>query len=175
MLRQSDELRWYAVYTAPRAEKKVSERFNQEGIEHYLPLQTVRRRWSDRVKEVIVPVVNGYIFVRIRTVDFIRVIHVYGALAFVREEGLPVAIPDNQIDRLQFMVEHADEPVECTQESFERGETIIITKGPLEGMMAELVELKGKHKVLIRLEKFGCAITTVPMSFVEKAIVVNSK
>jgi len=34
--------------------------------------------------------------------------------------------------------------------------------------MGELVEMKGKHKVLIRLEKFGCAITTVPASFVEK-------
>ena len=63
--------KWYAVYTAPRAEKKVSERFVQEGIEHYLPIQTVKRRWSDRIKEVQVPVVNGYIFVRIMPTDFI--------------------------------------------------------------------------------------------------------
>lgn len=163
-----NELHWYAVYTAPRAEKKVSERFTQEGIEHYLPLQTVKRRWSDRIKEVIVPVVNGYIFVHIHACDFIKVTHIYGALAFVREGGKPVAIPDTQLDRLRFMVERADEPVECTQESFEHGESIIITKGPLEGMMGELVEIKGKHKVMIRLEKFGCAITTVPLSFVEK-------
>ena len=44
----------------------------------------------------------------------------------------------------------------------------VVTKGPLTGMMGELVEMKGKHKVLIRLERFGCAITTVPMSFVER-------
>jgi transcription antitermination factor NusG len=25
---------WFAVYTAPRAEKKVRERFQQSGIEH---------------------------------------------------------------------------------------------------------------------------------------------
>jgi hypothetical protein len=35
-------------------------------------------------------------------------------------------------------------------------------------MMGELLEMKGKHKVLIRLERFGCAITTVPMSFIER-------
>ena len=160
---------WYAVYTAPRAEKKVSERFTIEGIEHYLPLQTVKRRWSDRVKEVQVPVVNGYIFVNILTTEFKKITNVYGALAFVREGGLPVSIPANQIEQLRFMVEHASEPVEYTQESFEHGESIIIIKGPLEGMMGELVEIKGKHKVVVRLERFGCAITTVPLSFVEKA------
>jgi transcription antitermination factor NusG len=164
------ELRWYAVYTAPRAEKKVSERLTFEGIEHYLPLQTVKRRWSDRIKEVQVPVVNGYIFVHITDSDFKNVTNVYGALAFVREGGQPVGIPDNQLERLRFMVEHSEEPVEYHQESFEHGETITITKGPLAGMMGELVEMKGKHKVLIRLERFGCAITTVPMSFVEKVV-----
>jgi len=164
----NDELRWYAVYTAPRAEKKVSERFLQEGIEHYLPLQKVKRKWSDRIKVVEVPVVNGYIFVHIGTTQFIKVTHVYGALSFVREGGQPSPIPDKQLETLRFMVENADDEVEYIQESFDRGESIMITKGPLAGMMGELVEMKGKHKVLIRLEKFGCAITTVPASFVEK-------
>jgi len=167
---QSDKLRWYAVYTAPRAEKKVSERFTQEAIEHYLPLQTVKRRWSDRVKEVLVPVVNGYIFVQIPITDFRKVTTIYGAIAFVREGGQPVAIPDKQLEGFRFMVEHADEPVEYSQESFEHGEAIIITKGPLEGMMGELVEIKGKHQVVVRLERFGCAITTVPLSFIQKVV-----
>jgi transcription termination/antitermination protein NusG len=164
----NDEFRWYAVYTAPRAEKKVSERFLQEGIEHYLPLQKVKRKWSDRIKIVEVPVVNGYIFVHIPATQFIKVTNVYGALSFVREGGQPTAIPDNQVDVLRFMVDNADEPIEYTHESFDRGESIIITKGPLTGMLGELVEMKGKHKVLVRLEQFGCAITTVPMSFIER-------
>jgi len=168
MIMQSDKFRWYAVYTAPRAEKKVSERFSDAGIEHYLPLQTVKRRWSDRVKEVIVPVVNGYIFVHIPSVDFDKVTKVYGAIAFVREFGQPVPIPDNQMDNLRLMVECSDEPVEFSIENFERGESITITKGPLEGMSGELIEVKGKHKVLIRLERFGSAVTTVPFSFIER-------
>lgn len=168
MIGQSDEHRWYAVYTAPRAEKKLSERFDQEGIEHYLALQKVKRRWSDRVKEVIVPVINGYIFVHIPSVNFRKVVSVYGAIAFVKEGGMPTPIPDNQIKRLKFMIENADEPVEYTQDSFEHGETIRICKGPLEGMMGELVEIKGKHRVMVRLERFGCAMTTVPASFIEK-------
>ena len=168
MIKPVDALRWYAVYTAPRAEKKVSERFLQDGIEHYLALQKVKRRWSDRVKEVIVPVINGYIFVHIPTTDFYKVIGTYGAIAFVKEGGIPTPIPDSQMKRLQFMIDHAEEPVEYTQESFEHGEKIRICKGPLEGMMGELVEVKGKHKVMVRLERFGCAMTTVPDSFIER-------
>ena len=165
---QSDNFRWYAVYTAPRAEKKVSERFSEAGIEHYLALQTVKRRWSDRVKEVVIPVVNGYIFVRIQPKDFDKVTKIYGAIAFVREGGQPVAIPDNQMDNLRLMVGCSDEPVEFSTEQFDRGEIVSINKGPLEGMMGELIELKGKHKVLVRLERFGSAITTVPVSFIER-------
>jgi len=167
-----DELRWYAVYTAPRAEKKVSERFKLEGIEHYLPIQTVKRRWSDRIKEVEVPVVSGYIFVRIRYAESVKVTNVYGALSFVREGGKPVAIPEAQLTRLRFMVEHSEEPVEYTRESYEHGENITIMKGPLTGITGELVEMKGKNKVLIRIERFGCAITTIPMSFVQKTQIV---
>jgi len=167
---QSEKLSWYAVYTAPRAEKKVSERFADAGIEHYLALQKVKRRWSDRIKEVLIPVVNGYIFVHIQGKDLEKVTKIYGAIAFVREGGQPVAIPDCQIENLRLMVEGADEPIEFSVEDFARGESVTITKGPLKGMMGELIEVKGKHKVLIRLERFGSAITTVPVSFIEKFV-----
>ena len=163
-----DESHWYAVYTAPRAEKKVSERFEVDGIEHYLPLQKVMRRWSDRLKEVIVPVVNGYIFVHIPTSDFKKIVNTYGAIAFVREAGVPVAIPDNQMERLKFMVNYSEEPVEFSPEQFEPGETVTISRGSLQGLIGELVHVKGKHKVVIRLDRFGCALTEVPLSFLEK-------
>jgi transcription antitermination factor NusG len=168
-MKQDHQIRWYAVYTAPRAEKKVSERFMQTEIEHYLPLQKVKRRWSDRIKEVEIPVINGYIFVHIPQSDFLKVTNVYGALSFVREVGHPAPIPAVQIENLKRMVEQADEPVELSRESFEHGETITITKGPLQGLMGELIEMKGHFRVAIRLERFGCALTTVPMSFIERS------
>ena len=125
------------------------------------------------MKMVEVPVVNGYIFVHIPYTDYKKVTSIYGALSFVREGGKPAVIPDNQLTRLRFMVEHSDEPVECTHESYEQGEKIIITKGPLAGITGELIEMKGKHKVLIRLERFGCAITSIPMAYVEKLVACN--
>ncbi len=159
---------WYAVYTAPRAEKKVSERFISLGIKHYLPMRKVKHRWSDRIKEVLLPVVNGYIFVCINNLEFNNVTKVYGAVAFVRERGTPVQIPENQICIMQKMVELSEEPIEFNSENHVRGENITVTKGPLQGMIGELVEVNGKHRVMIRINGLGCAITSVPLSFIKK-------
>lgn len=165
---------WYAVYTAPRAEKKVSERFEKEGIEHYLPLQTVKRRWSDRIKDVVVPVINGYIFVHIYPTETQNVLNVFGAIAFVKEFYKPVPIPEEQINRLKFMVDFSDEPIEFSIDTFQPGESVVINRGSLQGLMGELVEIQGKHKVLVRLTSFGCALTTVPYSFLEKVAAVKA-
>jgi len=162
----SEKVHWYALYTAPRAEKKVAERFTESGIEHYLPIQKVMRKWSDRMKEVEVPVVNGYIFVHISELQFKSVLNTYGAIQFVREFGKPVPIPDKQLARLRFMVDNADGPVDFSLEDLSPGTPISIIRGPMQGLVGELKEIKGKHHVVIRLDKFGYAITTVQLSFV---------
>jgi len=157
---------WYAVYTAPRAEKKVSERFTNLGIKHYLPLKKVKHQWSDRVKEVVSPVINGYIFVNITTCEFQNVTNTYGAIAFIREGGNPIQIPEYQINYIQKMVEMAEDTIEFSNEKYDSGKNISIIKGPLKGMTGELVNLNGKHKVMIRITGLGSAFTTVPLSFV---------
>jgi transcription antitermination factor NusG len=159
---------WFAVYTAPRAEKKVSERFTESGIEHYLPLQTVIRKWSDREKKVIVPVIHGYIFVRVSPLEFTDVLNIYGAIQFVREKFHPVPIPEEQIARLKFMVEGSDSPVAFTMDDIEPGIPVKIIRGEMQGLIGELVQRRGKHKIIIRIDKFGCAEVEVNLSSVEK-------
>lgn len=159
---------WYAVYTAPRAEKKVRERFQQSGIEHYLPVQIVTRKWHDRLKKVEQPVLTGYIFVHILPEEAKQVLLTYGAIAFVREHTRPALIPDNQIERLRQMVEQSDEEVEFCASDFPPGTPVRITRGELSGLIGELVETKGKFKVAVRLTGLGCALTTVSSSCLEK-------
>lgn len=170
----SDTVRWYAIYTAPRAEKKVAERFTNEHIEHYLPIHKVMRKWSDRMKEVEVPVVNGYIFVHISERQFDAVLKTFGAIQFVREFNKPVPIPDQQLVKLRFMVDNAEGPIDFSLEELEPGILISITRGPLQGLIGELKEVKGKHKVVIRIDTFGCAMTTIPLSFVTPLNTLNT-
>jgi transcription antitermination factor NusG len=55
---------WYAIYTNPRWEKKVDKLLTEAGIESYCPLNTVMRKWSDRMKKVEEPLFKSYVFVQ---------------------------------------------------------------------------------------------------------------
>jgi transcription antitermination factor NusG len=79
-----------------------------------------------------------------------------------------VSIPDKQIAQLKFMVDFSEEPVEFSIEDLQPGEIITISRGPLQGLIGELCEVKGKHQVAIRIQKFGCALTTVSLSCIKR-------
>lgn len=159
---------WYAVYTASRAEKKVKQRLDEADIENYLPLRTETRIWSDRKKKVSLPLIPGYIFVRICPENILKILNIPGVVTFLKEKSLPAAIPDDQIRRLRMMVEHAIDDVEFVGMRVNVGDKVRVKQGNLEGLIGELVEVRGKYKIAIRLQYFGCALTTVPVSWVEK-------
>ena len=150
---------WYAVYTAARAEKKVKERLDQIGIENYLPLRTEYRVWSDRKKKVSVPLISGYIFVHIKEETFVPVLTTPGVVTFLKEKGKAVAIPAEQI---------ADEPLEISYEDIPAGTLVEVVRGKLAGFQGEMVQIRDKYRIVLRLEKLGCALITVAASCVEK-------
>lgn len=159
---------WFAVHTASRAEKKVKERLDRMGVENYLPLKTEYRVWCSRKKKVIVPLIAGYIFVCLRESDFITVLNVPGVVAFLRENGKAVGIPEIQIERLKFVENQSDEPIEVSFEEIPKGTWVEIVKGRLKGFQGEMVEMKDKYKIVLRLDKLGCALLTVAASCVKK-------
>jgi len=47
--------RWYAVRTRSRHEKLVAKQLQTQGIESFLPVVTQTHNWSDRRKQVEMP------------------------------------------------------------------------------------------------------------------------
>ena len=62
---------WYALYVRPRFEKLVHYQLAEKGYETFFPTYISRRKWSDRVKSLCLPLFPGYVFCRfdIRLVD----------------------------------------------------------------------------------------------------------
>ena len=60
-----NEKRWYAVYTRPRAEKRVDTLLQKKLIESWCPLQKVQRQWSDRKKTILQPLFTSYVSILI--------------------------------------------------------------------------------------------------------------
>lgn len=159
---------WYAVYTTSRAEKKVKQRLDEAHIENYLPLRTEIKIWSDRKKKVMLPLISGYIFVRIAPKEMLNVLNIPGVVTFLKEKSVPVPIPDVQIRRLRLMVEHAVDDLEFVMSTIKIGDKVMVKQGGLSGLIGELVELRGKYKIAIRIQHFGCALTTIPLGWIEK-------
>ena len=94
-------VRWYAVYTRSRHEKRVSETFAAKSIEHLLPVYESMRRWNDRKAIVRQPLFPGYIFVRICPAERMKVVSVPGVVDLVGKQGCPTPIADHEITSLQ--------------------------------------------------------------------------
>ena len=160
--------KWYAIYTNPRAEKLVHTRLIEEGVESFLPLQKTYRKWSDRKKLIMKPLLSSYVFVKVVPKEFPRVYRTTGVVKFVSFEGQPVSIPQKQIDNLRLLV-NSDAEIEVTTEKFEQGDQVEVINGSMVGLTGELVQTGGKKRVIVRIDKLDQNILlTIPVTFLRK-------
>src|ERR1035441_6961975 len=68
-LTRPDQLPWYALQIQSRLASVASATLRGKGYEEFLPLYRSRRRWSDRVKELEIPLFPGYLFCRFDVSD----------------------------------------------------------------------------------------------------------
>jgi transcription antitermination factor NusG len=166
---RSNEYRWYAIYTRSRAEKKVNTELILTGIESYLPLRKTIRQWSDRKKMVEAPLFNSYVFVKVSEKEYLKVLNTDGVTRFITFEGLAVSIPEVQINAIKAYLEEP-EPIEVNDDplKMEPGQNIIVTRGPMKGLMGVLITIQGKNKVKVEIEAIGHSlIITIPPKNIE--------
>ncbi len=146
----SKTLRWYALYTRPRFEKKVNAELQRKSVECYLPLQTIVRQWSDRKKRVEEPLFRGYIFVHVSAEERINSLQVDGVVRMVGFGGKPSIIPDDQIERLRCFLEGGFrlEP----HDYLLAGDSVEIVHGPLTGIRGKLVEKRNENRFVISID-----------------------
>ncbi len=142
---------WYALYTRPRHEKIVFERLRRKDVNAFLPVVHQTHRWSDRRKEVQVPLFPGYTFVRIPTSaeSSLLVLRTPGVVGFVGAGWRGFPIPDEQIEALQRLLAHK---VACALFPFLReGQRVRIRGGCLDGVEGRLVALKSGRSLVISI------------------------
>ena len=166
----SAENKWYAVYTNPRAEKQVYERLTENSIEAYLPLTKTVKEWSDRKKNVEMPLLPSYIFVKTSPKLFPSVYKTYGVVKFVSFEGKPVAIPQKQINTLRLLI-NANAEIEVTSENFETGDYVEVVSGALAGLTGELIKIGSNNRFVVRIDKLKQnLILKISKEFLKKTI-----
>lgn len=169
IIEETKTRRWLALYTRMHHEKKVRDRLTDRGIECFLPIQTVVRQWSDRKKKVDKVLISMMIFVHVDAREQSQVLQVPSVMRYMvlRGEHGPAVIPKRQMEYFRFMVDQSDVDVSFSAECLQPGQKVRVIKGPLMGLVGELVTVGGKSSVAIRVEMLGCALVEVTLSMVE--------
>ena len=159
--------KWYPIYTRSRFEKKTQLELEKKQITTYLPLKKVLKQWSDRKKIVEEPLLKSYLFIYISIKEYNEVLLTPGFSRFIYFSGKIASIPEKQIQDLRLLLANSTD-LELIEYNISPGEKVLIKAGPFKGITAELVSLKSKKSLILRLEQLACSINIhTSMAFIE--------
>jgi transcription antitermination factor NusG len=138
--------RWFALSVVPRKEKATAQTLRAKGYEDFLPMYSVKRRWSDRVKTVDMPLFPGYVFCRFDPKIRLPILKIATVMAVAGLGKTPQPVPDEEIRALQVVCESGMQPVPCPY--ITAGAKVRILEGPLTGLEGILTEASEVRLVL---------------------------
>ena len=153
----TEKQRWYAVYTKPRWEKKVTSLLQEKKVECYCPLNKVRRKWSDRIKTVEEPLFKSYVFVKVGESEMTRIRMTNGVVNFVYWNGKPANIKDKEIETIRKFLNDYSE-VEAAPLDVRVHSRVLIQRGVFMDNRAVVKKLMHK-KVQVIIESIGYSLT----------------
>lgn len=169
--REAYPKRWIAVLVQVNCEKKTATRLGKVGYETYIPTQQEVHQWSDRKKKVDRLIMPMVVFVRatVREEEWLRdQSYIYKLLALPGSDEdkkrFATPIPDNQIERLKFLLEKAETEVTFVS-NFKVGDSIRVISGPLQGLEGVVSEADKKSSIVgIQIDGLGYACIKIAKS-----------
>ncbi|HEX4227157.1 MAG TPA: UpxY family transcription antiterminator [Bryobacteraceae bacterium] len=140
-------LPWFAIRTRSNFEKTTSAVLGSKGYEQYLPLYSVKRRWSDRVVETHLPLFPGYVFCRFDPKARVPILSAPGVVAIIGFGTEPAPIPDQEIEAIQTVLNSglAAEPCPFLRE----GQRVRIKHGSMAGVEGILTKKKNDLRMVV--------------------------
>lgn len=140
-------LSWFALNTRFRYEDYVAKQLSVKGYEILLPVYRCRRRWSDRVKNVELPLFPGYLFCRFDANDRLPILTTPGMIQVVGFGKTPVPVEASEIVAIQRAISS-----DLTREPWpylQIGEKVRVETGALRGVEGILLSVKGGHRLVL--------------------------
>lgn len=142
---------WHLLYTRPHQEAKVSGQLLDKEIRTYLPVMKEKRKWSDRIKTIQVPIFPSYLFVYLNnSQEFYEGTKADGSCYYVRFGTRVARMSEEGIGQIR-MIEANGINMEVAENIFQAGQVLAIQNGPLSGMTCEVIQHKGRNRILVRV------------------------
>jgi transcription antitermination factor NusG len=153
----SSSVFWHAVYTRHQHEKQVAAGLSANGFNVFLPTYNVVRCWSDRTRQLSLPLFPCYIFVQSTFDGYLRILTTPGVHSIVMFNSQPAVIPETEIAGIRRVVNsrYKVEP----HPFLEYGDWVRIKSGPLADLEGIFVRSKSSHRLILTAELLGKSIS----------------
>jgi transcription antitermination factor NusG len=141
------EFQWFALLVKSQHEKSVAWALHGKGYEELLPLYIVRRRWSDRIKQLALPLFPGYVFCRFDLNRRLSILVTPGVLQVVGAGKVPLPVEEREIAAIRSIVNSGllAEPWPFLR----LGQRVRIERGSLEGVEGILLAVKKPYRLIV--------------------------
>ena len=138
---------WYAIRVRCKFERAVSVALSSKGYEEFLPLCQSRHTWSDRKKDLDLPLFPGYIFCRFDVQVRLPILMTPGVVSVVGAGKTPVAVSEVEVDAIQTMIRSGLHLQPWPQ--LVVGSRVVIEMGPLKGLEGVAMDIKKKYRLFV--------------------------
>lgn len=147
-------LAWYAIVTKYRHEKSVAKLLGRIGIETFIPLQKVVRKYNSGKKTFEIPLISCYVFTQMNIREHVKVLEMPGVLGFVKFCNEIVEVPEEALELMK-RVNRGEYPVEVLDHNINAGDEVEVVSGSLRGVKGRLVKINNKKRFVISIDNIG--------------------
>jgi transcription antitermination factor NusG len=163
---------WFAILVRTSREKSACLLLETAGYECFLPISKYMRRWSDRMKEVEVPLFPGYLFCRMNPHNRLPVLMTPGVVQIVGIGKTPIPVAEEEIAAIQ----RAGKSGLATMPwpYLQVGHVARIEDGPLQGMTGIVAKIKSGLKLVLSVNLLQRSIAVeIDRSWIGEAYAVR--
>ena len=135
---------WHAIKVHTRSEPVAAIALRNKGYEPFAPTIEERRRYSDRMATVQIPIFPGYVFCRFDARRKLPIISCPAVEYIVNFGGVPAIVPEHEIEGVRRLVERGARP----ETYLSIGQRVRVEYGALAGVEG-ILERRGKEHRLV--------------------------
>ena len=141
---------WFAILARSGREKYATMLLENGGFECFLPISKSTRKWSDRMKDIDVPLFPGYLFCRMNPNDRLPVLTTPGVIQIAGIGKMPIPVEEHEILAVRQIEKSGLAAMPWPY--LRVGNTAKIEEGPLRGVTGIVVKIKSALKLVLSIE-----------------------
>lgn len=151
------DLHWCAVQVRPRHEMLVAAGLRAKGYREFLPMYRSKRQWSDRTKEIEVPLFTGYVFCMLNAQIPWAIVSTPGVIRIVGTRKEIAVIDDRVIEAIRTVANSGKKVEPCAYAAI--GDVVRITSGTLAAVEGRVTGYKNQRRLVLSVDLIQSSIS----------------